>query len=106
MISVVWSRTGQERRLIRASLPPRKPKPTSCTTQSAVSRSGDRRPFHCVWSAAHCSMLRSSKLSGCDLVVFRVDDVTPNGYAVDRATIRQGETDRHASWKRKPKLCD
>jgi len=30
-----------------------------------------------------------SKLRGCDLVALRVDDVAPNGYAVDRATIRQ-----------------
>src|SRR6516165_2416129 len=27
-----------------------------------------------------------SKLRGCDLVALRVDDVAPNGYAVDRAT--------------------
>ena len=30
-----------------------------------------------------------SKLRGCDLVALRVDDVAPNGYALDRATIRQ-----------------
>jgi hypothetical protein len=30
-----------------------------------------------------------SKLRGCDLVALRVDDVAPNGYAVDRASIRQ-----------------
>jgi hypothetical protein len=30
-----------------------------------------------------------SKLRGCDLVALRVDDVAPNGYAVDRATVRQ-----------------
>ena len=34
-----------------------------------------------------------SKLRGCDLVALRVDDVAPNGYAVDRATIRQRKTD-------------
>jgi len=33
-----------------------------------------------------------SKLRGCDLVALRVDDVAPNGYAVDRATIRQRKT--------------
>jgi hypothetical protein len=32
-----------------------------------------------------------SKLRGCDLVALRVDDVAPNGYAVDRATIRPKE---------------
>ena len=30
-----------------------------------------------------------SKLRGCDLVALNVDDVAPNGYAVDRATVRQ-----------------
>ena len=35
-----------------------------------------------------------SKLRGCDLMALRVDDVAPNGYAVDRATIRQRKTGR------------
>jgi hypothetical protein len=35
-----------------------------------------------------------SKLRGCDLVAVRVDDVAPNGYAIDRATVRQGKTGR------------
>ena len=35
-----------------------------------------------------------SKLRGCDLVPLHVDDVAPNGYAVDRATIRQRKTGR------------
>jgi hypothetical protein len=30
-----------------------------------------------------------SKLRGCDLVALRVDDVAPNGYAVDSANVRQ-----------------
>src|SRR5262247_2225393 len=35
-----------------------------------------------------------SKLRGCDLVALRVDDVAPNGYAVDRTTVRQKKTGR------------
>ena len=35
-----------------------------------------------------------SKLRGCDLVAIRVDDVAPNGYAHDRATVRQKKTGR------------
>jgi integrase len=35
-----------------------------------------------------------SKLRSCDLVAFRVDDVAPNGYAVDRAIVRQRKTGR------------
>ena len=30
-----------------------------------------------------------SKLRGCDVVALRVEDVAPNGYAVDRATVRR-----------------
>jgi integrase len=30
-----------------------------------------------------------SKLRGCDVVALKVEDVAPNGYSVDRATIRQ-----------------
>ena len=33
-----------------------------------------------------------SKLRGCDVVAIRVEDVAPNGYAVDRATVRQKKT--------------
>jgi integrase len=35
-----------------------------------------------------------SKLRGCDVVAVRVDDVAPNGYTLDRATIRQKKTGR------------
>ena len=35
-----------------------------------------------------------SKLRGCDVVAIRVDDVAPNGYTLDRATIRQKKTGR------------
>jgi integrase len=35
-----------------------------------------------------------SKLRGCDVVALKVDDVAPNRYAVDRATVRQKKTGR------------
>jgi integrase len=35
-----------------------------------------------------------SKLRGCDVVAIKVDDVAPNGYTMDRATIRQKKTGR------------
>lgn len=35
-----------------------------------------------------------SKLRDCDVVAVRVDDVAPNGYALDRATVRQRKTGR------------
>ena len=33
-----------------------------------------------------------SKLRACDLVALKVEDVAPNGYSADRATIRQKKT--------------
>ena len=35
-----------------------------------------------------------SKLRGCDVVAVTVDDIAPNGYAIDRATVRQRKTGR------------
>jgi len=35
-----------------------------------------------------------SKLRGCDLVAIRLDDVAPNGHAIERATVRQRKTGR------------
>ena len=35
-----------------------------------------------------------SKLRGCDLLALRVSDVAPNGYALDRASVRQKKTGR------------
>src|SRR5436309_10969596 len=35
-----------------------------------------------------------SKLRGCDVVAIKVEDVAPNGYSVDQATVRQKKTGR------------
>ena len=35
-----------------------------------------------------------SKLRGCDVVALKVEHVAPNGYAIDRATVRQKKTRR------------
>src|ERR1700739_31757 len=35
-----------------------------------------------------------SKLRGCDIVAVKVEDVAPNGYTMDRATVRQKKTGR------------
>ena len=35
-----------------------------------------------------------SKLRGCDVVALKVEDVAPNGYAINRATVRQKKTAR------------
>ncbi len=39
-------------------------------------------------------MAIDSKLRGCDVVAIKVEDVAPNGYTVDRATVRQKKTGR------------
>src|SRR4026207_345609 len=33
-----------------------------------------------------------SKLRGCDVVALKVEDIAPNGYSVDPATVRQKKT--------------
>jgi hypothetical protein len=33
-----------------------------------------------------------SKLRGCDVTTLKVEDVAPNGYCVDRATVPQKKT--------------
>jgi len=35
-----------------------------------------------------------SKLRGCDVVALKVEDVAPNGYSVERASVRQKKTGR------------
>jgi len=35
-----------------------------------------------------------SKLRACDVVALTVEDVAPNGYAIDRAMVRQKKTGR------------
>jgi len=35
-----------------------------------------------------------SKLRGCDVVTIKIDDIAPNGYAINRATVRQRKTRR------------
>jgi integrase len=35
-----------------------------------------------------------SKLRGCDVVALKVEDIAPNGYTIDRATVRRRKTGR------------
>src|SRR5215510_3078495 len=35
-----------------------------------------------------------SKLRGCDVMALKVGDVAPNGYTIERATVRQRKTGR------------
>ena len=49
---------------------------------------------HQVRDLALFNLAIDSKLRGCDVVAVKVDDVAPNGYAIDRATVRQRKTGR------------
>ncbi len=40
-----------------------------------------------------------SKVKGCDVVALRVEDVAPQGIAVDRETVRQKKTGRPARFE-------
>jgi len=46
----------------------------------------------CLREPAMFNLAIDSKLRGCDVVALRVEDVAPNGYAVERATVRQKKT--------------
>ena len=73
-------------------------------SSSAPSRRCGRATFgrsgpSCRWRAskrdlALFNLAIDSKLRGCDVVAVRVDDVAPNGYTLDRATVRQKKTGR------------
>jgi len=40
------------------------------------------------------NLVIDSKLRGCDVVALKVEDVAPNGYAIDHAMVRQKKTGR------------
>jgi integrase len=66
-----------------------------------MSGMGQSRPTHRARKSTNdlCDLAMfnlaiDSKLRGCDVVAIKVEDVAPNGYAVDRATVRQKKTGR------------
>lgn len=80
------ARPGTRARLIGAR-PPLRPKHVwSIRTRLLVEgRTRDLAMFN---------LAIDSKLRGCDVVALKVEDVAPNGYAIDRATVRQKKTGR------------
>src|ERR1700681_4176974 len=80
------------------------PKPVQWNKGKLTGAKPPLRPKH-VWSIrtklqiegrtrdlAMFNLAIDSKLRGYDVVALKVDDVAPNGYAVDRATVRQKKT--------------
>ena len=91
---------------IQAQAIPSKPRREPWNKGKLIGQKPPLRPKH-VWSIrtrlqmegrtrdlAMFNLAIDSKLRGCDVVALRVEDVAPNGYAVDRATVRQKKTGR------------
>jgi len=81
------SKTPWNRGRLTGAKPPLQPKHVWAirTRLQIASRTRDLALFN---------LAIDSKLRGCDLVSLKVEDVAPNGYSVDRATIRQRKTGR------------
>jgi len=82
------------------------PKRTPWNKGKLIGAKPPLRPKH-VWSIrtrltmqcrsrdlAMFNLAIDSKLRGCDVVALKVEDVAPNGYAIDRAAVRQRKTGR------------
>ena len=80
------------------------PKRTAWNKGKLVGAKPPLRPKH-VWSIrtklqvggrtrdlAMFNLAIDSKLRGCDVVALKVEDIAPNAYSVDRATVRQKKT--------------
>jgi integrase len=81
-----------------------RPQPAAWNKGKLIGAKPPLRPKH-VWSIrtklqiegrtrdlAMFNVAIDSKLRGSDVVALKVEDVAPNGYAVDRATVRQKKT--------------
>ena len=83
--STVVSRTPWNKGKLIGAKPPLRPKHVwSIRTRLMIEgRTRDLAMFN---------LAIDSKLRGCDVVALKVDEVAPNGYAIDRATVRQKKT--------------
>jgi len=79
-------------------------KPSAWNKGKLIGAKPPLRPKH-VWSIrtklqvegrtrdlAMFNLAIDSKLRGCDVVALKIEDIAPNGYAIDRATVRQKKT--------------
>ena len=67
---------------------------TAAQAKARLGNSNDASEARQPRDLALFNLAIDSKLRGCDVVAVKVDDVAPNGYAVDRATVRQRKTGR------------
>src|SRR5271166_5754957 len=79
-------------------------KPSAWNKGKLIGAKPPLRPKH-VWSIrtklqvggrirdlAMFNLAIDSKLRGCDVVALKVEDIAPNGHAIERATVRQKKT--------------
>jgi integrase len=84
--------------------PPSTSKPSAWNKGKLIGAKPPLRPKH-VWSIrtklqvegrirdlAMFNLAIDSKLRGCDVVALKVEDIAPNGHAIERATVRQKKT--------------
>src|SRR5262245_56672242 len=84
-LSTVPSRTPWNKGKLIGAKPPLRPKHVwSIRTKLQV----DGR----IRDLAMFNLALDSKLRGCDVVALKVEDIAPNGYAVERTTVRQKKT--------------
>jgi hypothetical protein len=67
---------------------------TAAQAKARLGNSNDASEARQPRDLALFNLAIDSKLRGCDVVAVKVDDVAPNGYAVERATVRQRKTGR------------
>jgi integrase len=86
-LSAVTSRTPWNKGKLIGAKPPLRPKHVWAirTRLMIEGRTRDLAMFN---------LAIDSKLRGCDVVALKAEDIAPNGYAIDRATIRQRKTGR------------
>ena len=91
-LSTVPSRTPWNKGKLIGAKPPLRPKHVwSIRTRLIVEgRARDLAMFN---------VAIDSKLRGCDVVALKVEDVAPNGYTIDRATVRQKKTGRSVKFE-------
>jgi integrase len=81
------TRTPWSKGKLTGAKPPLRPKPvwSNRTHLMIERRTRDLAMFN---------LAIDSKLRGCDVVALKVEDVAPNGYTIDCATVRQRKTGR------------
>jgi hypothetical protein len=85
---------GRSRLRCRQSRRYRRPRPRACGEPIELTKSEVFVLQDQALGGGLFNLAIDSKLRGCDVVAVKVENVAPNGYAMDRATVRQKKTGR------------